>query len=76
MTTFEQPECIENPEECQGPVEYHSVDGRSQAWPRCEFHWEQRLDRREGSMEIYENSDVPPSWFDPAYAGERWDEDY
>ena len=21
-------------------------------------------------------SDVAPSWFDPTYAGERWDEDY
>jgi hypothetical protein len=24
----------------------------------------------------YYQSDVPPAWFDPTYAGERWDEDY
>lgn len=61
---------------CRGPVEYHSIDpGRTGAFPRCEKHWTERLDRRENSVEKYENSDLPPSWFDPAYAGERWGED-
>jgi len=22
------------------------------------------------------DSDIPPPWFDPGYAGERWNEDY
>jgi hypothetical protein len=73
-------DCLEhNPDEptCKGEVEYHSTDpGRAAAFPRCEHHWTQRLDRRENSMEMYADSDVPPSWFDPSIAGERWDEDY
>lgn len=66
-------ECMENPAECRGDVEYHSLDpGRAKAFPRCDFHWGERLRRREGSMEIYANSDVAPAWFDPTYAGEEW----
>lgn len=60
---------------CRGPVEYHSLDG-GRAWPRCTFHFERRLERRENSLERYANSDVAPSWFDPTLAGERWDDDY
>lgn len=59
---------------CSGPVEYHSVDpGRAPAFKRCAHHWEQRLERREQSLERYENSDVPPPWFDPTLDGESWD---
>ena len=58
---------------CDGITEYHSVDpGRAEAVPRCERHWLRRLERRENSIEKYENSDVVPSWFDPAAAGESW----
>ena len=60
---------------CAGDVEYHSLDGLS-AWPRCAKHFDMRLERYEDSMEKYARSDVAPSWFDPADAGERWDEDY
>jgi hypothetical protein len=71
-------ECLEDRGEgtCRGPVEYHSIDpGRQNAFPRCAHHWEERLERRESSMERYADSDVAPPWFDPAYAGERWEED-
>ena len=68
-----EPECMENPDECQGPVEYHSIDpGRTKGFPRCEFHWGKRLESRENSMERYENSDVAPGWYDPSYAAEEW----
>lgn len=61
---------------CEGPVEYHSIDpGRVKAYPRCAKHWAERLDRRANSIERWENSDVPPAWFDPADAGERWEDD-
>lgn len=79
-TTLDAYDCMEYGDEdnpCAGPVEFHSIDpGRTRAHPRCEKHWGQRLDRRENSIEVYENSDVRPAWFDESYAGERWDDDY
>lgn len=67
--------CIDDPSgtECRGPVEYRSVDpGRSTAVRRCERHFDQRLARREESMEMYEHVVEPPEWFDPSEAGEQW----
>ena len=72
----DQLECLDGPENCNGPVEMHSLDGLN-AWPRCEFHFDARMDRYEASdLERYANSDVAPSWFDPELTGERWDDDY
>lgn len=69
-------ECLEASDECRGPVEYHCVGHSLRAWPRCDFHFEQRLDRYENSLERYADSDCVPEWFDPSYAGERWSDDY
>lgn len=78
----EEAECLDSregvlpgPDACQGPVEFNSLDGIAY-WPRCTRHFEARMKRYEGSIEKYANSDVPPSWFDPTAAGERWDDDY
>lgn len=71
--------CLEDHGEqtCRGPVEYHTIGSSLQAWPRCRLHFEQRLQRYEESeLERYADSDVAPDWFDPADAGERWDDDY
>lgn len=65
-------ECMNFDEECEGPVEMHSLDGLKW-WPRCELHFGVRVDQYENSIERYANSDIPPSWFDPSYAGESWD---
>lgn len=69
------PRCLESSPACKGKVEFHLNPDRDdlKAFPRCEFHQERRLDAAERTREF--RSDVPPSWFDPAYAGERWDED-
>jgi len=40
----------------------------------CEQCRDRRLRGLERAREYL--SDVPPAWFDPTYAGERWDEDY
>lgn len=68
-------ECMNGPDDCEGTVEYRSVDGRGSAPPRCDFHFERRLQQRENSSEMYAYSDVPPPGFDPSYAGERFHED-
>jgi hypothetical protein len=70
-------ECLDDYGEgtCSGAVEYRtalSATGRS--FPRCEKHWGERLDEQEEIDERYPA--LPPSDFDPACAGERWDEDY
>jgi len=68
-------ECLDGPEGCGGAVEYRaplSATGRS--FPRCERHWEERLDRQDEINRRYPT--LAPSDFDPAYAGERWEEDY
>lgn len=51
-----------------------SATGRS--FPRCEAHWEERLDRQAEINERYPDTPIAPSWFDPSYAGERWNDDY
>ena len=68
-------ECLEYGPDCSGPVEYRmplSATGRS--FPRCDKHWDERLDVQEGINQRYPV--LAPSDFDPAYAGEHWDEDY
>ena len=69
-------ECLDGPAGCLGPVFYRqplSSTGRS--FPRCSHHWEQRLDAQETISRHYPDSPIPPDWYDPAYAGERWGED-
>lgn len=73
----EAEECLEYGDACSGPVEMrHSGGMNGKSWPRCARHGEERLRDREGSVEMYADSDIAPSWFDPAAAGERWDDDY
>lgn len=42
--------------------------GRLLCTPCADRFWQQR----EKTMRDYPDSDVPPSWFDPTYAGETW----
>jgi hypothetical protein len=77
MDTPQQPECNhEGDGRCIGPVEYHIPPDRDdfKAFPMCAYHWTKRLNSAERTRELL--SDVPPDWFDPAYAGERWDDEY
>lgn len=67
--------CLERGPACQGPVTLHLNPDRDdlKAFPRCEFHQARRLESAERNRELM--GDVAPSWFDPTYAGERWDEE-
>ena len=61
---------------CEGQVEYRlplTATGRS--FPRCERHWNERLDAQEAHDRNYPDSPLAPAWFDPMAAGERWDEE-
>lgn len=75
LSVDEELECLDESKDCRGDVTMWTTDGLKY-WPRCEFHGERRLASYENSIERYANSDVAPSWFDPTYAGERWDDDY
>lgn len=69
--------CLDGPDDCSGRVEYRmalSATGRS--FPRCDGHWGKRLGIQAGIDRRYPDSPIPPSDFDPTYAGESWDEDY
>lgn len=77
MTTLTYDDCLDGPEGCEGAVEYRTpLSGTGCAFPRCDKHWDERLDRQERINRDYPDSPVPPSWFDESYAGERWDDDY
>jgi hypothetical protein len=76
MTDIQDLRCLNKNDECQGPVELR-YDGRPdmKSFPRCDFHWAKRLEQREGSMEQYAYSDVPPPGWHPEDAGEVWGPD-
>ena len=60
---------------CEGAIENRmALSSTGKSFPRCEKHFEARLKTQDEINERYPT--LPPSDFDPAYAGERWDEDY
>jgi hypothetical protein len=70
-------ECLDAGREddpCEGAVEYrHALSGTGRSFPRCARHWEARLKEQDRINRTYPT--LAPSDFDPAYAGESWDED-
>lgn len=72
----EQPECLDRHKGgCSGNVEYRmSLSGTGTPIPRCDKHWEERLDWQEEHLQKYPDSPSAPEWFDPLDAGEVWDE--
>ena len=73
-------ECLDrhDSDPCSGPAELrYPLSGTGKSFPRCDHHWDKRLQLQEQINERYApDSDVPPAGFDPTYAGERWEEDY
>jgi hypothetical protein len=73
-------ECInshpDSPSECRGPVELRTpLSATGTPFPRCDFHWDKRLTLEDELRVNYPDSPIPPNWFDPTVAGERWNED-
>lgn len=71
------PECLDRHKGgCEGNVEWRpSLTGTGTPIARCDHHWQQRLEWQEQHTSVYPDSPIPPAWFDPEAAGERWDED-
>jgi cytochrome c len=81
MTTEALPdeECLEfHTGHCEaGTTQYRMpLSGTGRSFPRCDLHWEKRLEEQDRINERYPDSPLPPSDFDPSFAGERWDDDY
>jgi hypothetical protein len=74
---YEADECLDFGPECSGPVE-NRWTGTSQGYqrPRCQHHGDLHEARGRRISGDYPDSPIAPSWFDPEYAGERWDDDY
>lgn len=61
---------------CSGPTRTRwSRSGLTQSvkCDGCQHDLDERLD---DVQRRYPDSSVAPSWFDPTYAGESWDDDY
>lgn len=68
--------CLDRGDDCDGTVEYRMpLSGTGKSFPRCEHHWQARLDVQQQIDERYPDSPIPPADFDPHYAGETWDEE-
>lgn len=56
-----------------------ALSGSGLAYLRCDKHFEDYAQRVGPKIaetrRHYPDSDVPPSWFDPSLAGERWNDD-
>lgn len=64
-------ECLDGPEGCAGQIDYRTpLSGTGKSFPRCDQHWDQRLDLQQEINNRYPAHQ--PSDFDPAYAGESW----
>ena len=68
-------ECLDGPENCAGAVEFRmALSPSGVSFPRCDRHWQLRLDKEEDEESIPWRSDVAPAWFDRSLAGEAWED--
>lgn len=69
-------ECLEHGSDCAGAVEYrYPLSGTGIPFPRCDHHWDLRLDRHERDTARLPDSPCPPEWYDESACGEAWDEE-
>ena len=79
-TTGDDLRCLDRNGDCAGAVEYRpALSGTGKEFPRCDFHWSERLKvqgRLRRDYGVDSSPGVPLPGFDPTYAGESLDEDY
>lgn len=73
-------ECIESRKgDCEGEVLRELSTTGATSSDRCRKHRADYLTKMEKvTREVrsrYPDTDTPPAWFDPTYAGERWNEE-
>lgn len=68
------PRCLNHSRDCSGEVTYYLRESDYKQFPRCDFHQKQHEELLARSLGRYSDSDIPPTWFDPTFAGEVWDE--
>lgn len=75
-TAYAATECAEYGVTCDGEVDEHVSRSGMTSTLRCEAHHYAHCDRLDAISRRYPDSPSAPGWFDPAYAGESWDETY
>lgn len=73
-----EPTCLRDYGEntCRGEVTARlSYAGTGTVIHECAFHLDESGKQNEEHCRNYPDSDVAPWWFDPTFAGERWNED-
>jgi len=76
MNEYTFADCFDHDSTCEGEVnEWASRSGITTA-VRCDHHQMQKEAKLDEIAQRYPDSDVAPNWFDPTYAGERWNDDY
>lgn len=74
--------CLDSNESpCHGEVfERLTRSGSGMTFPRCDKHYAEYAERMDAihakTRQRYPDTDCAPSWFDPTYAGESWNDDY
>jgi len=71
-------DCLDGPEGCTGETFARStLSGSGDAYFRCDGHYDAYVERVQPRMDEIRRRypEHAPSDFDPAYAGESWDED-
>ncbi|ORX19440.1 hypothetical protein [Mycobacterium xenopi] len=78
MAYFDDDECLDGPQDCEGETFPRlALSGSGESYPRCDHHYALYVERLQPVMDdIARRYPVmaPPD-FDPYYAGESWEED-
>jgi hypothetical protein len=61
---------------CAGDAEVRFSRSGYTATIRCDRHETEHQDNLDHIANRYPDTESAPSWFDPTYAGERWNDDY
>lgn len=77
IDTDEDRECLGSGDgACSGAITSQRAAGGTCMVDRCDHHWNKHYEWLDQHNRNYPDTDTPPEWFDPTYAGEHWGDDY